>query len=152
MPLKNITGLDISKLAAEYDLFSLITEIDKIDVDKLKTVPVHLSYVVHLGTAVYNDVAKKTAYDKLAAKVNNIGTSGIVLKTKYTADKSDLEKKISYADKNIPDTSTSRLVKKTYYNAKIGEVESKIPSINGSATNSALTAVENKIPDVSSLV
>ena len=31
-------------------------------------------------------------------------------------------------------------------------MEGKIPSISGLATNSALTAVENKIPDVSSLV
>ena len=41
----------------------------------------------------------KTVYDKLVAKVNNIDTSGFVLKTKYDVDKSDLEKKISDADK-----------------------------------------------------
>ena len=39
-----------------------------------------------------------------------------------------------------------------YFNAKITEVEGNIPSITGLATTSALTAVENKIPDVSSLV
>ena len=44
------------------------------------------------------------------------------------------------------------LKKKTYYNAKIIEIEKKIPSISGLATNTALTAVENKIPDVNSLV
>ena len=33
-------------------------------------------------------------YNKLVAKVNNINTSGFVLKTKYDTDKSDLEKKI----------------------------------------------------------
>ena len=32
-------------------------------------------------------------YDKLVAKVNNIDTSGFVLKTKYETDKSDLEQK-----------------------------------------------------------
>ena len=37
---------------------------------------------------------KKTVYDKLAAKVNNIDTSEFVLKTKYQTDKSKLEKKI----------------------------------------------------------
>ena len=31
-------------------------------------------------------------------------------------------------------------------------MEDKIPSITGLAANSALTAIENKIPDVSSLV
>ena len=49
-------------------------------------------------------------YDKLVAKVNNIDISGFVLKTKYDTDKSDLVKKISDADKKIPDTS--KLVKK----------------------------------------
>ena len=52
--------------------------------------------------------------------------------------------------KKIPDTS--RLVKKLDYNAKNTEIEGKIHSITGLATTSALTAVENKIPDGSSLV
>ena len=59
-------------------------------------------------------------------------------------EKSNLEKKISDADKRIP--NASKLVKKTDYNAKICEIENKIPSIGGLATNSAPTAVENKIP------
>ena len=42
-------------------------------------------------------------YDKLVAKVNNIDTSGFVLKTKYDEDKTELEKKTP---------NTSRLVKK----------------------------------------
>ena len=89
-------------------------------------------------------------YDKLVANVNNIDTTGFVSKTKYTADKSDLEKKISDADKTIPDTSG--LVKKKDYDANNSKIGNKIPSVKGLATNSALTAVENKIPDVSSLV
>ena len=59
------------------------------------------------------------------AKVDNIDTSGFVLKTKYNTDKSDLEKKLSHADKKIPDTSG--LVKKTdYNNDKTTAIESKI--------------------------
>ena len=38
-------------------------------------------------------------YDKLAAKVNNINTSGFVWKTTCDTDKSNLEKKISDADR-----------------------------------------------------
>ena len=87
---------------------------------------------------------------KLVAKVNNINTSEIVLKTEYEIDKSDLEKKISNANKTIFDTSGP--VKKTDYNAKITEVEGKIHSISGLATTTALTPFENKIPDVSNLV
>ena len=44
------------------------------------------------------------------------------------------------------------MVKKTDFNSKISEIEGKIPSISGLATNSALTAVENGIPDVSSFL
>ena len=44
------------------------------------------------------------------------------------------------------------MVKKTDFNTKVTEIEGKIPSITGLATNSELTAVENKIPDVGSLV
>ena len=44
------------------------------------------------------------------------------------------------------------MVKKTDFNSKVSEVEGKIPIISGLATTSALTAVENEIPDVSSWV
>ena len=43
-------------------------------------------------------------------------------------------------------------LKKTNFNTKVTEIEGKIPSITGLATNSELTAVGNKITNVSSLV
>ena len=88
---------------------------------------------------VKNDVVKKTVYDKLVAKVNDIDTSEFVLKTKHNTDKSELEYKIP----NVTD-----FVKK----AKLTELENKIPDISNLATKTALTNVENKIPDVSNLV
>ena len=95
-------------------------------------------------------LSKKTVYDKLSAKVNNIDSSKFVLKAKYDTDKSNLEKKISDADKKI--SVNSRLVKKTDYDAKITETEIRILSISDLAANAALTGVESKILDVSSLV
>ena len=86
---------------------------------------------------------KKDVYDKLVTKVNNIDTSGFVLKTKYDTGKSELENK-------IPDTSC--LVKKTDYNTKITEIVGKIPDISNLATKILLTAIGNKIPSVSNLV
>ena len=88
-------------------------------------------------------------YDKLVAKVNNFDTSGFVLKTKYNTDKSYLEKKIRDADKKI--SNISEVIRKVDNNTKINEIEKKLPSTAGLATNAALTAVENKIPDVSIL-
>ena len=78
--LKNATGVDTSKLAAKSDLASLKAEVDKVGVDKLKTLPIDLS---NLSNVAKNEVVKKAVYDKSVAKVNNIDTSGFVLKTKY---------------------------------------------------------------------
>ena len=82
---------------------------------------------------------KKTVYDQLVAKLNNIDTSDFVLKTNYNAEKTKLENKIA----NVTD-----FVKK----AKLTELENKIPDVSSLATKTALTAVENKIPSVSNLV
>ena len=138
--IKNISNIDTSRFALKSNLAILKTEVDKLDIDKLVPVPFDLS---KLSDLVKNDVVKKAVYDRLVAKVDNIDTSGFVLKTMYDRDKSEIENKI---------LDTSGLVKKTDYNAKITEIEGEIPSISGLATNAALTSVENKIPSISSLV
>ena len=82
---------------------------------------------------------KKTVYDKLVAKVNNIDTSDFVLKTKYSTDKAELEKK-------IPNVTDFVIV------AKLTELGKKIPYVSNLATKTALTAAENKMPTVNNLV
>ena len=144
---KNATGIDTSKLFVKSDLASLKVEMDKLDIKKLVPVPVDLS---KLSDVVKNDVVKKTVYDKLVAKVNNMGISGFVLKTKYDTDKTNLEKKISDVDKKY--MIIVEFLIKIDYNTKITDLKSKTSSTIGLTTSSALTAVENKIPDVSSLV
>ena len=89
--IKNITHVDTSHFALKTNLASLKTEVHKLDIHKLVPVSVDLR---KLSDVVKNDVVKKTEYDELAAKVNDIGTSGFVLKTKYDMDKSELENKI----------------------------------------------------------
>ena len=111
--MKNATRVDTSNLALKSNLTQLKAEIDKTEEGKLKTDPVDLSKLINV---VNNKVVKKTVYDKLVAEVNNIDTSGFVLKTKYDTDKSYLEKKIRDADKEIP--HINGLVKKTDYNPK----------------------------------
>ena len=54
--LSNITHVDTSSFASKTDLAALKTEVDKIDVDKLKTVPVDLAKSTN---AVENDLVKK---------------------------------------------------------------------------------------------
>ena len=54
--LKNITHTDVSSFASKTNLAALKTEVDKIDVDKLKTLPVDLAKLINV---VNNDVVKK---------------------------------------------------------------------------------------------
>ena len=115
--IKIISHVDISTFALKTNLANLKTEVDRLDIDKLAQVPVDLS---KLSDVVKNDVVKKTVYDKLVAKVNNIDTSNFVLRTKYQTDKTELENKIH---------DVSNLVKKT----DLTELENKIPDISNLA-------------------
>ena len=137
--IKNITHVDTSSFALKANLANLKTEVDKLDIDKLATVPVDLSKLSN----VIKMMLLKKLYDKLVNKVDNIDTSGLVKKTDYNTKISEIEDK-------IPDTSD--LVKKIDYNTKITEIEGKIPDISGLATKTTLTTVENKIPSISGLV
>ena len=74
--LKNVTHVDTSGFALKTSLATLKTEVDKLDIDKLAPVSVDLS---KLSDVVKNDVVKKTVYNKLVVKVNNIDTSDFVL-------------------------------------------------------------------------
>ena len=109
--VKNITHVDVSSYATKTNLAALKTEVHKIDVDKLKTVPVDLA---KLTNVVKNDVIKKTDYstkvtsietqiagvtkntlDNLAdiTKLKAVDASNFVLKTKLTSDVNTLENK-----------------------------------------------------------
>ena len=105
--LKNVSHVDVSSFALKSSLASLKTEVDKIDVDKLKSVPVDLA---KLSNVVKNDVVKKTECNQLVTEVDNIDTANFVKKAKYEKNGSDFEDKINKIDKKIPDISS--LVKK----------------------------------------
>ena len=119
--------------ALKTNLANLNTEVDKLDIDKLATIPVGL---IKLSNVVKNYVVKKVT------KVDNIDTSGLVKKADHNTKISETEDKIPY---------TSVLVKKTDYNTKITKIEDKIHDISGLATKTVLTTVENKIPSISNL-
>ena len=57
--VKNITHVDVSSFASKTNLAALKTEVDKIDTDKLKTVPDDLA---KLSNIVKNEVVKKTDF------------------------------------------------------------------------------------------
>ena len=102
--VKNITHVDVSSFASKTNLAALKTEVDKINANKLKTVPVDLA---KLRNVVNNDVVKRTDYNtKVTSKesqiagvtkntLDNLGditkrkavdTNNFVLKTKLASD------------------------------------------------------------------
>ena len=89
--IKNISHVDNSSFALKTNLANLKTEVDKLDIDILAPVPADL---IILSDVVKTDVIKKTTYDELVAKVDDINTSDFVLKTTYKTDKTELEKEI----------------------------------------------------------
>ena len=154
--LKNATGVDTSKVAKKVDLASLKSNVDKLDIDKLKKVPNSLSSLkskVHkldvdklflapfdlskLSDVVKNDVIKKVVYNGKKENITNAAT------------KSTLNAKINEAKGKIP--SITNLANTTAFNAKVNEVKGKIPNVTNLATTTAFIAVENKIRSFSNL-
>ena len=149
--VKNITHVDFSSYATKINLAALKSELDKIDVDKLKTTPADL---VKLSNVVKNDVLKKTNYNTKVTSIENqiagvtkntldnlgdikklkaVDTSNFVLKTKLTSDVNTLENKIDTVDKKIPDisrlapkTSSTSYLQTATFNSKVTEVENKM--------------------------
>ena len=73
--LKNVTHVDVSSFATTENLASLKTEVDKIEIAKFTPVPDDLA---KLNNEIKNDVVKKTEYNKLVTKVDNIDTKGLI--------------------------------------------------------------------------
>ena len=100
--VKNITHVDVSSYATKTNLAALKTEVDKIDTDKLKTVPDDFP---KLSNVVKNDVVKKTTYNTLKNKIDAIDTSGFVTRTKFTTGTNALDDKTDKVVNKIPDVS-----------------------------------------------
>ena len=121
------------------NLTNLKTKVDKLDIDKLASVPADLS---KLSNVVNNEVVKKTEYD---AKIKNIEDK--IPDISNLATKSNLNTKINEVKNEAPSitglpttsaltavenkiTSISNLVKKTDYDTKVGEFENRMISFN----------------------
>ena len=145
--LKNISHTDVSSFASKTNLSALKDEVDKIDIDKLKTVPDDLA---KLSNVVKNEVVKKTDFS----------ADNYVTRTKFSTDTNSLDDKIDKVDKKIPDisglatkSSVTILIKNLddrIDKLKINDYAKKTCSTNYMLTitfNSKSTELENKIKD-----
>ena len=164
----------MSTFASKTDLAALKTEVDKIDVDKLKTTPIDLD---RLSNLVKNDVVKKTDYntkvtsieaqiarltkntvDNLAdiTKIEAIDTNSFVTRTKFSADTNTLDDKIDDVEKEIPDisglatkTSLNSYLQTSTFISKVTEVENKIKSadIIAKCANTKANTIRSNLTD-----
>ena len=84
--IKDITYIDASGFASKTNLAALKTQLDKIDTDKLKTVPDDLA---KLTNVVKNEVVKKSDFS----------ADDYVKKTKFSGDINSLDDKIDKVEK-----------------------------------------------------
>ena len=145
--LKNITHTDVSSFASKTNLAASKTKVDKIDTDKLKTVPEDLA---KLSNVVKNDVVEKTDFS----------FDDYVKKTKFSADTNALDDKIDKVDKKIPDISG--LATKSSVTILVRDLDVRIDKLKindyakktsltnymlASTFNSKSTELQNKIKD-----
>ena len=137
----------MSSFASKTNLSVLKSEVDEIDIDKLKTVP---DYLAKLSNVVKNEVVKKTDFS----------ADNYVTRTKFSTDTNSLDDKIDKVGKKIPDISsleTKRNVttlvnnlNNRIDNLKIKEYAKKTTLSNYVLTsdfNTKSTELESKIKD-----
>ena len=88
---------------------TLKTEVNKIDADKLKTVPVDLA---KLTNKVANDLVEETDFNKLEKKVTNNKTGQDNLKTTVQNNHLTRESNINNLKIKVDDTDLPKYVKK----------------------------------------
>ena len=124
--IKNIMHVDTSNFALKTNLAHPKTEVDKLDIGTLKSLPNNLSY---LKNKVYKlDIDKLVPVPVYLSKLRNVVKNEVVKKTEYNVRIKNIKDK-------IPDISN--LATKTILNRKINEVKNEIPSISGLAITSA---------------
>ena len=164
--LKGITYVDTSS-------FALKTEVDKLDIPKLGTLPTD---VAKLTNKVANDLVEKTNFNSLKTKVDNNVTDKDNLETKVDNNHLTVETSINNLKTKVDGIDLTKYVIKSDCDTKVDNLELKIPKVSGDfsskvselengiktaeqkpditnlATKSSVTAVKSKIPDVKGFV
>ena len=106
--LKNATVVDTSKFTKKVDLSNLKSNVDKLDIDKLKNVPSASSSFKSKVDKL--DIGKLETIPVYLSKLSNVIKNDVVKKTEYNT-------KIKNIEDKIPDIT--KLSTKTTLNAKI---------------------------------
>ena len=126
------------------DLASLKTEVDKLDISKLKAVPIDLA---DLTKEVQEDFTKRTDFNSLKTKVDKNETDNDNLETKVNNNDTATETSINNLKTKVDRIYLTKYVLKSNYDTRIGNLELKIPDVSGllqvSSFNSKVNELEN---------
>ena len=113
--LKNVTHVDVSSFGSKTNLASLKTEVDKLDIPKLSTVPADLD---KLTNKVANYLVEKTDY-ALEKKVTDNKTGQENLETTVQNNCLTTETSINNLKTKVAGIDLTKYVKKTDYDTKV---------------------------------
>ena len=155
--LKGITHVDTSSFALKTNLSALKTEVDKLDIPKLGTLPTD---VAKLTNKVANDLVEKTDFNSLKTKVNENKTDNDNLETKVDNNHLTAETSFNNLKTKVDGIDLTKYVKESDYDTTVGNSKFKIPDVSGKLNTSNFSKVrelENKIrsaeskPDITNL-
>ena len=106
---EGITHVDTSSFALEANLSALKTEVDKLDIPKLGTLPTDLA---KLSNKVANDLVEKIDFNSLKTKVDNNNTDNDNLETKVDHNHLTAETSINNLKTKFDDIELTKYVKK----------------------------------------
>ena len=121
-------SVDISGFALKTNLSALKTEVDKLDIPKLGTLP---NDVGKLTNKVLNELVEKTDFDSLKTKVNENEKDNDNLESKVTSKRLIAETSINNLKTKVDGIDLTKYVLKSEYDTKVGNLELKIPDISG---------------------
>ena len=113
--LKNGTGVDTSSFAKKTDLVNLESDVDKLDIDKLKNVPTNLNNLKSKVDKLHVDKLVPVPAD--LSKISDVVKNDVVKKDVYNA-------KIKIIEDKIPDITNIATT------AALTTVENKIPNVS----------------------
>ena len=143
--IEGITHVDTSSFNLKTNLSDLKTEVDKLDIPKLGTLPTD---VAKLTNKVANDLVEKTDFNSLKTKVDNNKTDNANLEINVTNNELTTKTSINNLKTKVNGIDLTKYVLKSNYDTRIGNIELKIPDVSGklntSDFNSKVSQLENK--------
>ena len=125
--LEGITHVETSIFALKTNLSALKTQVDKLDIPKLGTLPTD---VLNLSNKVANDLVEKTDFNSLKTKVDNNETDNDNLETKVNNNDATTKTNINNLKTKVDNIDLTKYVLKSNYDTKIGNIELKSTDVS----------------------